>query len=116
MVDNLLRCTMCPYRTINQRVLISHYVKSHQFDDRFFVICNVDYCGATYKRWKSYKMHVYRKHRANVNFIIGDFDNVLNEAQYQDEYEEFPLNANNDDGTYITLNKHPNCIIIHLGF
>ena len=94
MTDNMLKCTLCPFATINDRVLTSHYVRIHRFHERFYVMCNVNNCGATYKRWKSYKMHVYRKHKGNISFQMAERNPDGEEAtlfNFHSDDEEMPL-------------------------
>lgn len=55
-------CSMCCYKGASHSLLLTHIVRNHQNNPLFQVKCNYEGCGATYRQWKSFRSHIYKKH------------------------------------------------------
>jgi len=76
--QNSFSCTMCFFRCNLNDELICHCIRYHKHDPKFRIQCNYQRCGATYRKWKSFKQHLKRQH-SNVaqmfyNIFNNDFD------------------------------------------
>lgn len=57
------RCIMCTgYVTLSLRELLDHTRRSHSNDPSFHVLCGLDGCPRTYKKFLSFRNHIIRKH------------------------------------------------------
>lgn len=81
-------CSMCYFRGVSTSHLEKHIIRFHRFDPLFKVKCSYDECGATFKRWKSYKQHKIRRH-SQVN---QQHQQILEQNNVQMENEERILN------------------------
>jgi len=41
---------------------MQHYIRNHKQDPYFRITCVQPGCGATFKKWKSFRQHLFRKH------------------------------------------------------
>jgi len=78
--QNSFSCTMCFFQCNLNDELIRHCIRYHKHDPQFRIQCNYQRCGATYRKWKSFKQHLKRQH-SNVAQM---FDNVFNNDFNQD--------------------------------
>ncbi len=60
-------CSMCPFLGRNAPELLFHLVKKHRHDSNFIVHCSYEGCGASYRNYKSFKVHCSRKHFLSPN-------------------------------------------------
>ena len=71
------------------RLLLSHMRRSHASDPNFHVLCGLDDCPRTYRRFISFRNHLIRSH----NFKLTDKDNQRSEVLENDpevEIDNFP--------------------------
>lgn len=100
-MERTFKCPMCHYSTFVKSCLETHYVRTHKYDPNFLVTCTHDTCGATFKRWKSYKIHVRRKHKTNVENEVEPPPLPENDAAYiQQFFEQVP---ENEMGMFLSL-------------
>ncbi|XP_066602470.1 uncharacterized protein [Prorops nasuta] len=64
-------CSMCYYSCSTNKQLMTHMVHHHSSDPKFKIKCTESGCGCTYKKWKSFRQHLYRKHRVNLQDMIS---------------------------------------------
>ncbi|KYN27525.1 hypothetical protein ALC57_03081 [Trachymyrmex cornetzi] len=57
--------------------LIRHYLCFHKYNPQFMVQCNYQGCGATYRKWKSFKQHLQRRH-SDTSQIFDNFNEDIN--------------------------------------
>lgn len=77
--ENIFQCDMCVFKCISYSRLMQHYIRNHKQDPYFRVTCVQPGCGATFKKWKSFRQHLFRKHSTVLP--------ILNEATQQIEDE-----------------------------
>ena len=58
-------CNTAAYPSL--KGVLRHMAGSHAFDPRFSVCCGIQGCSRTYSNFYSFKKHVYRKHRENLD-------------------------------------------------
>lgn len=72
------QCAMCSYQCAVYHRLLQHYIRNHKQDPQFCVTCVQPGCGATFKKWKSFRQHVFRKHRlechVNLNEVVQQIE------------------------------------------
>lgn len=96
--QNLYLCSMCFFRCNLYDKLIRHYIRYHKHDPQFKIQCNYHGCGATHRKWKSFKQHLKRQH--NIEEIFDNFnedDQDLLEEESQNNIlinEENPVQYN----------------------
>lgn len=89
------RCSMCvDYMAVSLKLLLSHMRRNHANDAGFHVLCGLDGCPRTYRRFVSFRNHLIRKH----NFEFRD-----DEARGQPD-----LNCLNEDDDPCGENHHDN--------
>jgi len=76
---NTFQCAMCLFKCISHYRLIQHYIRNHKQDPYFRVTCVQPGCNATFKKWKSFRQHLFRRHPA--------VPPILNEVTQQVEDE-----------------------------
>lgn len=59
---NTFQCDMCLFKCISYYRLMQHYIRNHKQDPYFRITCVQPGCGATFKKWKSFRQHLFRKH------------------------------------------------------
>jgi len=91
----IVSCPMCFFECELENQLIKHVVHFHKHDSAFRIKCNHYGCGATFRKWKSFKQHIRRNHQDNLQNVdrnvdspenVGDifYNNVQNEGQGKD--------------------------------
>ena len=61
---------MCILQFTNQHKLLSHVINIHQFEKKFKIDCDI--CGLPFKKWKSFRQHIWRRH----NYLYEETRNV----------------------------------------
>lgn len=57
------RCNLCTgYLAVCLRQLLDHLRRSHSNDPNFHLLCGIEGCARTYKRFTSFRNHLIRKH------------------------------------------------------
>ena len=75
-----VRCSMClGFVAGSLRLLLNHMRRSHANDPSFHVLCGIDGCSRTYKRFISFRNHLIRKH----NFKLTEEDTRIQIMQPQ---------------------------------
>ena len=69
-------CSMCPYFSNSQADLLKHLVKRHRNTSKFIIHCGSPGCGASFKIYKSFKVHCARKH-----FTDDKLSSIVSEEQ-----------------------------------
>lgn len=65
------RCSMCVgFLTVSLKLLLDHLRRNHGSDPNFHLLCGLDGCPRTYRRFVSFRNHLIRKH----NFKLRDED------------------------------------------
>lgn len=70
------KCAMCPFKAQVNSVLVQHVVKRHETEPRFRVSCSEDGCGATFRKWASFRKHRQRKHPLVQNVQQANPENL----------------------------------------
>jgi len=99
-VQNKLSCTMCFFQCDLNDELIYHYIRYHKYDPQFIVQCNFPGCGATYRKWKSFKQHVRRQQHSDTEIFDQD-QHLLEERDLQNDIQMNQENfdeENNNEG------------------
>ena len=65
------KCQMCSFVGQTASILLKHVLRTHQNDPLFKIACKYDHCQATFRKWGSFRQHVYRKH-PNINVNIQE--------------------------------------------
>ena len=89
------RCSMClGYLTVSLTELLDHLRRSHSNDPNFHVLCGLDGCARTYKRFVSFRNHLIRVH------------DIYRKENEPNTNEEIPMNANigNENGFPVPQN------------
>ena len=88
-------CPVCPScASDNFLPVLRHIGAVHSFDARFSITCGINGCQATYKKFASYKTHIYRKHRDSeaVRLVTqrpgDDDDDNVNQLPAETDAEE----------------------------
>ena len=61
-----VRSLPCPFAAESFLPVLRHIGSCHSFNPGFAITCEIGGCQATYRKFSSYKSHVYRKHRASI--------------------------------------------------
>lgn len=75
------RCSLCVgFIAASLRMLLNHLSRNHKSDPNFHVLCGLDGCSRTYRRYLSFRNHLIRKHGFNLSEeqildVNNDFDN-----------------------------------------
>lgn len=78
------RCSMCLSFVAGSLILLlNHMRRSHASDPNFHVLCGLDGCPRTYKRFVSFRNHLIRKH----NFKLSDQDQGIRMLENEPEQE-----------------------------
>ncbi|KAH8008650.1 hypothetical protein HPB51_000476 [Rhipicephalus microplus] len=56
-------CPRCPFFSAQFIKVVNHIGVVHSVEPNFSVFCGIDGCSSTYKKFSSYKSHLYRRHR-----------------------------------------------------
>ena len=84
-------CNLCTgYLAVSLRELLHHMRRTHSSDPNFHMVCGLEGCPRTYKRFSSFRNHVRRKH----NLIYNG----------RDEKE-----ANNNEDIHVEPEVNANC-------
>lgn len=93
------KCSMC-LATILNTDFISHIVRYHRFEPRFQVQCKYDGCGATFNKWKSFRQHLWRKHR-NIQVNLEQIDPTNHHPDLDINDEDINYGHNGNDGEFL---------------
>lgn len=85
--NEMLQCVMCFFKCISHSRLMSHYIRYHKQNPHFRVTCVQPGCGATFKKWKSFRQHLFRKHPAVPPILDEVAQQVEGENQLNQENE-----------------------------
>ncbi|XP_057336559.1 uncharacterized protein LOC130675088 [Microplitis mediator] len=94
--SRIFSCTMCFVVCNSPDTLMCHIVRNHQYDPLFKVICTQAGCGATYKKWKSFRQHIFRKHSVSSQ-RLNDINNQAEERLADEEFLDTEQNDENID-------------------
>ena len=85
-------CNLCTgYLAVSLRELLHHMRRTHSSDPNFHMVCGLEGCPRTYKRFSSFRNHVRRKH--NLIYNGRDEKEANNNEDIHDEPE---VNVNCD--------------------
>ncbi|XP_066588077.1 uncharacterized protein [Prorops nasuta] len=99
-----LVCTMCYYKCISYSNLMNHILRYHRFDPLFKIQCVHHGCGSTFKKWKSFRQHLFRKHPnyARLNNDIISHQEDHNDFLYAiDDNSCDRCNEDSDEGELV---------------
>lgn len=57
------QCSMCPYFSPDTQKLLHHVVRRHKNAPSFIAHCNAKGCGASFRNYNSFKIHIKRRHQ-----------------------------------------------------
>lgn len=67
-IKMVYRCNLCiGYLSVSLRELLHHMRRTHSSDPNFHMVCGLEGCPRTYKRFSSFRNHVMRKHSLMYN-------------------------------------------------
>ena len=85
-------CNLCTgYLTVSLRELLHHMRRTHSSDPNFHMVCGLEGCPRTYKRFSSFRNHVMRKHN-----LIYNGRNEKEADNNEDIPDELNVNVNCD--------------------
>ena len=87
-------CSICPlcrsFASKNLKGIVRHIGRVHSHDANFHICCGLDGCHRTYKKFVSYKKHMYQRHfksgHLGVQLAYNDDDDDDNNNY--DDYED----------------------------
>ena len=56
------KCPMCSFEAPTVRLVLAHLRSVHSNDPRFNVMCGIDGCARTYRKYSGLHSHLYRSH------------------------------------------------------
>jgi len=74
----IVSCPICFFECELENQLIKHVVRFHKHDSAFRIKCNHYGCGATFRKWKSFKQHIRRNHQDNLQNVDRNVDSPEN--------------------------------------
>ena len=64
---------MCPYFSPDTQNILQHIVRRHRNSASFIAHCNASGCGASFRNYNSFKIHVKRRHGSdNTTTVVAD--------------------------------------------
>lgn len=88
------RCAICLLvLTLTLKDLLSHINRSHSQDPSFHVVCSINGCPTTFRKYNSFYRHVIRNHPAEYNYDPRQ----NNPRQNADEDDQIRIAAQVDD-------------------
>lgn len=79
-IDNTFECALCRFKCFSSHRLTQHYIRNHKHDQYFKVTCVQPGCDATFKKWKSFRQHLFRKHH-EVYPILNEVTQQIENGQ-----------------------------------
>ena len=91
-------CPLCTsFASRNLKGVVRHIGRTHSHDPNFHICCGLDGCHQTYKKFVSYKKHVYQRHLksrdSGVHFIDDGND---------DHHDNDPCDADDKNETEVS--------------
>lgn len=100
-------CLLCPFRTNIELCFSKHLITKHKNDPGFIVNCR--YCEATYRKYDSFRKHIYRKHQNDLfleeNISVdhqSDQESIANDnGKHSDEESPITSTSSGQCASYI---------------
>ena len=92
---------MAPQSLIDWREYLKSKILHHKHDPKFQVQC--DECGVTFKKWPSFRQHVYRNHAQNGTFLING-----QEVIHENDENIYDPNENQNENENVNENENQN--------
>lgn len=112
-------CSLCssPFYLPTYRLWLGHLRHVHAHDSDFYVVCGVDSCPSTFRKFTTLYSHVYRKHRQMLetrtksavdtqSSMEEDDYATMDTADYEGEVLDFHAAKN------IIIDNHNVCLLI----
>ena len=99
------KCPMCSFEAPTVKLVLSHLRSVHSNDPRFHVMCGIDGCARTYRRYSGLHSHLYRCHWSTSRGSSQSFDSS-NTATGADCMELNPQSSDNDPLTMDTSGEY----------
>ena len=84
-----LLCGFCNYLAVGNGDLVNHVKRKHRHHPNFKVSCSYPLCNFTSKSWPSFKVHMSKKHTANVpaaEVVANESDGENGNEQQNDPF------------------------------
>ena len=92
-------CNLCiGFLAVSLRLLLNHLGRNHKSDPNFHLLCGVNGCARTYKRYYSFRNHIVQKHADLLDKECTDINRDANiEGAATDIHDqELECDANHD--------------------
>ena len=74
------KCPMCSFSAPTVKLVLSHLRSVHSSDPRFHVMCGIDGCARTYRKYSGLHSHLYRCHWSSSKRISQNLSDTSNTA------------------------------------
>jgi hypothetical protein len=74
------KCPMCSFNASTVKLVLSHLRSVHSSDPRFHVMCGIDGCASTYRKYSGLHSHLYRCHWSSSRRISQSLSDPSNTA------------------------------------
>ena len=87
---------------------------AHAHDPYFYICCGVDGCSRTYCNFYSFKKHLYRKHRGNLDLTVPFIANAMPETTSREDEAETYLDIVGESSSGLTAFQRTKQIALFL--
>ena len=115
------KCPTCSFNASTVKLVLSHLRSVHSSDPRFHVMCGIDGCARTYRKYSGLHSHLYRCHWSSSRRISQNLGDTSNTATGVDCMEiNQPCNCEQPTmdiipGMYLAIffNNNDTCTRLH---
>ena len=108
------RCSMCPFFSKSQIMLLKHLNKQHKYSKKYIIHCCSKGCGRSFKSYSTFRKHCWRKHKKELDEEeeLGCDENLTDEETDRDSVKTGNKVSQRqlDEATYL-LNLKVGCRI-----
>lgn len=69
------KCPTCSFEAPTVKLVLSHLRSVHSSDLRFHIMCGIDGCARTYRKYSGLHSHLYRCHWSSTRGVFQSLDN-----------------------------------------
>ena len=113
MMASTSNCPLCEsFAAPNIKGVVRHIGLVHAHEASFRITCGVDGCTRTYRKFFSYKKHMYVKHRDVLNIVNRERSPLVENSDSMGSPGAFLEGECEDQGSYVTQHRRSTALFI----
>ena len=99
------RCSIClEFVSVSIQTLVKHIGRIHRSEPNFHVVCGIEGCSKTFKKFLSFNNHLIRKHKIVAKNNVDNVNENATNEELEHQQEENP-GSQNPSGNQLIQNN-----------